>query len=85
MRRVKVEANNHYEDNLSKLFRLFGPDLGEKMDALKDETVTAAIDTASEVRRPKPPEAPGLQVSVKRLQKGEKRYSRRFGPRRKAG
>ena len=75
MRRVKVEANNHYEDNLSKLFRLFGPDLGEKMDALKDETVDTPADVTAP-RRPTAAKPPGMEVSVNRLKKGEKRYSR---------
>ena len=72
LRRLKVEANSVYKTALSMIMRLYGPDLGQKIEVLKDEH-TAAIDTASEVRRPKAPEAPGLQVSVKRLQKGEKR------------
>ena len=38
-RRVKVEVNPDYAENLSKLFRLFGQDLGQKMDPLKDEQV----------------------------------------------
>ena len=72
LRRVKVEANSFYKIALSMIMRLYGPDLGQKLDVLKDEH-TPAIETASEVRRPKAPEAPGLQVSLKRLQKGEKR------------
>ena len=80
LRRVKVEANSVYKIALSMIMRLYGPDLGQKLDVLKDEH-TPAIETASEVRRLKAPEAPGLQVSLKRLQKGEKRYKRRHGPR----
>ena len=40
-RRVKIEANSVYKIALSMIMRLYGPDLGQKLDVLKDEHTPA--------------------------------------------